>query len=287
MLLRSLCSLLLLLLPVSSSTTTDAECPEWRQCGIGKNIKCCEPYQECWKEWFDYTCHNKTESQPNILLVTLQSLFSDHASPSGKYSGSVKELGISFSSTVRVDAGNNADMTIAATGLLHFNIHCPKVSFSIGSRGILHVGKEGDCLHHGLSEQGIALKSVRYNGDTDKLTVVADKLGLDVVLVLSKNRVSDLVSENACCKKEDPGWDCVGMPCPGRSCGKDKRCTWDSYKCMQAGEGGGVSPSVCCKNDACYQGGSSYGQCCPDDRPVCDQMGGGTCYKPRFKLNRH
>ena len=165
----------------AAAAAPDAPCPDWRQCGMGKYMKCCEPNQECWNEWFDYSCHNKTESRPSALAA-LQGLFSGKstaaASPSGEYSGSAKELGITFKSTVRVDSAAKADMSIAASGLM------------------------------------------------------------------SKNHNKNVGDDQQCdCDARDPGYNCKGHSCPGKSCGEDTSCTWDADNCMQAGEGGGVSPS--------------------------------------------
>jgi len=42
---------------VAEALHNDEPCPEFRQCG---SKLCCRADQECWSEWFDYSCHNKS-----------------------------------------------------------------------------------------------------------------------------------------------------------------------------------------------------------------------------------
>ena len=169
-----------------------ASCPGGKPvCGKGPTAACCTDKEWC-SEFFGNVCkplrppHDESATVADASHVFAADADAAGASPSGEYSGSANMLGITFKSTVRVDSAAKADMTIAASGLLSFNINCREESFSVTSGGSVHVGTGGDCLHKGLSKQGITLKSVKYNGGADKLTVVANKLGLDVTLVLNK-----------------------------------------------------------------------------------------------------
>ncbi len=74
----------------TDSPAAPEPCPEWRQCGMGKSMKCCRPDQECWSEWFDYTCHNKTESRPQVGKFTsavLQRLFASKTADAAAVAG--------------------------------------------------------------------------------------------------------------------------------------------------------------------------------------------------------
>lgn len=173
-----------------------ATCPDGKPpCGKGPTAACCTDKEWC-SEFFGShgrpVCYPLSPGVYSDESATAAVVAVDAgAKPSGEYSGSADMLGITFKSTVRVDSAAKADMTIAASGLLSFNIDCPGESFSVASGGSVHVGTGGDCLHRGLSKQGITLKSVKYNGGADKLTVVANKLGLDITLVLVKTHVAN------------------------------------------------------------------------------------------------
>ena len=172
-----------------------ATCPDGKPpCGKGPTAACCTDKEWC-SEFFGShgrpVCYPLSPGVYSDESATAAVVAVDAgAKPSGEYSGSADMLGITFKSTVRVDSAAKADMMIAASGLLSFNIDCPGESFSVASGGSVHVGAGGDCLHQGLSKHEIALKSVKYNSGADKLTVVANKLGLDVTLVLSKTHVA-------------------------------------------------------------------------------------------------
>jgi hypothetical protein len=178
------------------ATAPPKSCPDGKPvCGKGPTARCCSAGQWC-SEFFGHhgqpVCKTfyADESATAATAAVVAAAYAADALPSGEYSGSANVLGITFKSTVRVDSAAKADMMIAASGLLSFNIDCPGESFSVASGGSVHVGAGGDCLHQGLSKHEIALKSVKYNSGADKLTVVANKLGLDVTLVLSKTHVA-------------------------------------------------------------------------------------------------
>ena len=82
-------------------STAGESCPDWRQCGMGKSMKCCRADQECWNNWFDYSCHNKTESDMTVgkyALSALQGLFDGKSAdaaeeqPSERYSDRISDF---------------------------------------------------------------------------------------------------------------------------------------------------------------------------------------------------
>eukprot|EP00656_Telonema_subtile_P019333 TRINITY_DN205_c0_g2_i1.p1 TRINITY_DN205_c0_g2~~TRINITY_DN205_c0_g2_i1.p1 ORF type:complete len:506 (-),score=142.72 TRINITY_DN205_c0_g2_i1:22-1539(-) len=109
------------------------------------------------------------------------------AAPSGTYTGTTKELGVSVKATITIDDSSHADIVVAASGLATVNIDCKTEAYTIDSSGAIALPGQstaGDCIHDSLAKYTVDLNSVTYDASSDSIALSVHKF-LNIKVSLS------------------------------------------------------------------------------------------------------
>ena len=128
-------------------------------------------------------------------LVSVFVAFFTATQPSGKYVGTKTVFGETIGASV--DFQDNQALDFAITGA--FALNCAGESYSMNGNEILltNIGESGDCAHDALSDNGVSLTGIVYDGTNDQITVSVkySVAKIDLLLTPSMNFMTDYTDQ--------------------------------------------------------------------------------------------
>jgi hypothetical protein len=110
--------------------------------------------------------------------------------PDGTYTGKAVTHGVHLQGTVMASVASQVDLALQINGKSVMN--CPSEPYTMGQKGQIQLPEKktaGDCLHDGLKQAGVQLKSVHYNSENDAIKIIIHKV-IDITIVLKHQAAS-------------------------------------------------------------------------------------------------
>merc|ERR1712096_349794 len=120
----------------------------------------------------------------NFVLKKVTLLNALLTAPSGKYHGEKSVVGQDFKGDIAITDGSTLSVSISGA----ITMSCPgeKYTYDATSKivSLTNQATEGDCVHDFDSREGVTVKSITYNPDSDEITLKVTKSIITVNFVL-------------------------------------------------------------------------------------------------------